>query len=141
MNKDFLDKIENTNNELERLKQRLQKIENKEKESVVIKDSVQGSSTSYPYIKHNCVIEGVEIPKNAGLKRKYKKIIKDKTYRLDKMRLQLEYELNYVEDAELRDIIRYRYNDKKTWLQIMFLMKYNNEDTARKKLMRFLEKK
>lgn len=55
MNKDFLDKIENTNNELERLKRRLQKIE--EKECIVIKDSVQGSSTSYPYIKHNCVIE------------------------------------------------------------------------------------
>ena len=51
-------------------------------------------------------------------------MIKDKTYRLDKMRLQLEYELNYVENAELRDI-----------------MKYNNEDTARKKLIRFLEKK
>lgn len=57
MNKDFLDKIENTNNELERLKRRLQKIEDKEKECIVIKDSVQGSSTSYPYIKHNCVIE------------------------------------------------------------------------------------
>ena len=67
-------------------------------------------------------------------------MIKDKTYRLDKMRLQLEYELNYVEDSEIRDIIRYRYNDNKTWLQIMFLMNYNNEDTARKKLIRFLEK-
>ena len=30
MNKDFLDKIENTNNELERLRQRIKKIENKE---------------------------------------------------------------------------------------------------------------
>ena len=53
-------------------------------------------------------------------------MIKDKTYKLDKMRLQLEYELNYVENAELRDIIRYRYNDNKTWLQIMFLMNYNS---------------
>ena len=68
-------------------------------------------------------------------------MIKDKTYKLDKMRLQLEYELNYVQNTELRDIIRYRYNDNKTWLQIMFLMNYNNEDTARKKLIRFLEKK
>ena len=34
---------------------RIKKIENKE--CTVIKDSVQGSSTSYPYIKHNCVIE------------------------------------------------------------------------------------
>ena len=80
------------------------------------------------------------MPKNAGLKRKYKKMIKDKTYRLDKMRLQLEYELNYVENAELRDIIRYRYNDNKTWLQIMFLMNYNSEEKARIKLKRYLEK-
>lgn len=80
------------------------------------------------------------MPKNAGLKRKYKKMIKNKTYRLDKMRLQLEYELNYVENAELRDIIRYRYNDNKTWLQIMFLMNYNSEEKARIKLKRYLEK-
>lgn len=81
------------------------------------------------------------MPQNNKLKRKYRKMIKEKTYKLDKMRLQLEYQLNYVENAELRDIIRYRYNDNKTWLQIMFLMNYNNEDTARKKLTRFLEKK
>ena len=80
------------------------------------------------------------MPKNAGLKRKYKKMIKNKAYRLDKMRLQLEYELNYVENAELRDIIRYRYNDNKTWLQIMFLMNYNSEEKARIKLKRYLEK-
>lgn len=67
-------------------------------------------------------------------------MIKDKTYKLDKMRIQLEYELNYVEDAELRDIIRYRYNDNKTWLQIMFLMNYNSESVAKMKLKRFLEK-
>lgn len=138
MTKEFLDNIENTNKELENLKKRLAKIENKE--CTTVKDSVQGSSGSYPYIKHNCVIEGVEIPKNRHLKHKYKKLIKSKKYKLEKLRVQLEYELNYVKEAEIRDIIRYRYNDNKTWIQIMFLMKYNNEDTARKKLIRFLEK-
>lgn len=137
MNEDFLDKIENTNNELEGLQKRLEKIENKE--CRVIKDSVQGSSTSYPYIKHNCVIEGVEIPKNRNLKHKYKKLIRDKKYKLDKLRVQLEYELNYVDNAEIREIIRYRYNDNKTWLQIMFLMKYDSESKARMKLERFLK--
>lgn len=67
-------------------------------------------------------------------------MIKDKTYKLDKMRLQLEYELNYVQNAELRDIIRYRYNDNKTWLQIMFLMNYSSESVAKMKLKRYLEK-
>jgi 4-hydroxy-3-methylbut-2-en-1-yl diphosphate synthase IspG/GcpE len=138
MTKEFLDNIENTNKELESLKKRLAKIENKE--CTVVKDSVQGSSKSYPYIKHNRVIEGVEIPKNKNLKHKYKKMIKSKKYNLEKLRLQLEYELNYVKEAEIRDIIRYRYNDNKTWLQIMFLMNYNSESTAKMKLERFLKK-
>lgn len=138
MTKEFLDEIENTNKELESLKKRLAKIENKE--CTVVKDSVQGSSKSYPYIKHNCVVEGVEIPKNRNLKNKYKKLIKSKKYKLEKLRVQLEYELNYVKDSDIRNIIRYRYNDNKTWLQIMFLMKYNSEEKARIKLKRFLEK-
>lgn len=138
MTKEFLDNIENTNKELENLKKRLAKIENKE--CTVVKDSVQGSSGSYPYIKHNCVIEGVEIPKNRHLKHKYRKLIKSKKYKLEKLRVQLEYELNYVKEAEIRDIIRYRYNDNKTWIQIMFLMNYNSEEKARIKLKRFLEK-
>lgn len=138
MTKEFLDKIENTNKELESLNKRLAKIENKE--LTVVTDSVQGSSSNYPYIKHNCVVEGVEVPKNRNLKHKYRKLIKSKKYKLEKLKVQLEYELNYIEEAEIRDIIRYRYNDNKTWIQIMFLMKYNSEDKARKKLERFLQK-
>ena len=138
MTKEFLDNIENTNKELENLKKRLAKIENKE--CTVVKDSVQGSSGSYPYIKHNCVIEGVEIPKNRHLKHKYRKLIKSKKYKLEKLRVQLEYELNYVKNSEIRDIIRYKYNDNMTWIQIMFEMKYSSESTAKMKLKRFLEK-
>ena len=138
MTKEFLDKIENTNRELESLNKRLAKIENKE--HTVVTDSVQGSMRDYPYIKHNCVIEGIEIPKNKKLKKKYEKMIKHKKYKLEKMKIQLEYELTYIEDSDIKDIIRYRYNDGKTWVQIMFLMKYNSEDKARKKLERFLQK-
>lgn len=134
----FLDSIENINRELEGLKKRLQKIE--EKEHTIITDSVQGSSKSYPYIKHSYTIEGVEIPKNKNLKRKYKRLIKNKKFKLEKLKVQLEYELNYVKDADIREIIRHRYNDNKTWLQIMFEMKYNSESTAKLKLKRFLEK-
>ena len=68
-------------------------------------------------------------------------MIKDKCYKLEKLKLQLEYELNYVKNSTIRDIIRYKYNDNLSWVQIMFKMNYNNEDTARKKLERFLKKK
>ena len=139
MTRDFLDKIENMNKELEDIEKRLEKIENKE--HMVIKDNVQGSSTSYPYIKHNCIIEGVEIPKNRNLKNKYRKMIKNKKYSLEKLRLQLEYELNYIKDPEIRKIIRLKYNDNRTWLQIMFDMGYSSESKARMKLERFFQKK
>lgn len=136
MNKEFLDNIENTKDELERLKDRLKAIEKKSK--IAIADSVQASSDTFPYTKHSTVIYG--IPYNPILKNKYKKMIKSKQYKLDKMRIQLEYELNYIKDSEIRDIIRYRYNDNKTWVQIMFLMNYKSEEKARIKLKRFLEK-
>ncbi len=59
---------------------------------------------------------------------------------VDFTKIQLEYELNYIKDPEIRDIIRYKYNDFKSWVQIMFLMKYNSESVAKMKLKRFLEK-
>lgn len=138
ISKEFLEQIQSINNELEGLRKRLAKIENKE--CTVVKDNVQGSSTSYPYIKHNCIVEGVEVPKNRHLKAKYRKMIKNKSYRLEKLKVQLEYELNYIKDSEIRDIIRYKYNDNKTWIQIMFLMNYNSESVAKMKLKRFFEK-
>lgn len=138
IDKELLEQIQSINNELKGLKKRLRKIE--DKEHTVTRDSVQGSSRSYPYIKHNCTIEGVEIPKNRHLKAKYRKMIKSKSYKLEKLKVQLEYELNYIEEADIRDIIRYKYNDNKTWVQIMFLMGYNSEEKARIKLKRFLEK-
>lgn len=136
MNKEFLDNIENTKDELERLTDRLKVIDKKSK--IAIADSVQESSSTFPYTKHSIVVYGV--PYNPSLKNKYKKMIKSKQYKLDKMRIQLEYELNYIKDSEIRDIIRYRYNDNKTWVQIMFLMNYKSEEKARIKLKRFLEK-
>lgn len=138
INKEFLKQIESINNELLGLKKRLKNLENKECTSV--KDSVRESSTSYPYIQHSCVIEGIEVPKNRHLKAKYRKLIKSKTYKLEKLKIQLEYELNYIKDPEIRDIIRYKYNDCKSWVQIMFLMNYKSEEKARIKLKRFLEK-
>ncbi len=138
MTKEFLNSIENTSKELERLKERLEKIERKE--NTVVTDSVQGSSTSYPYIKHNFTIQGIGMPRNRHLKNKYRKLIKNKIHKLEKLKVQLEYELNYVEEADIREIIRYRYNDNKTWIQIMFLMGYSSEEKARIKLKRFLEK-
>lgn len=139
IDKELLEQISNINAELEDLRKRLERITKKETE--ILKDSVKGSSTTYPYIQHNCVIEGVERPKSKRSRYIYKKQIKSKEKKLEKLKNQLEYQLNYIEDkdSEIRQIIRHKYEDNKTWVQIMFLMKYNSEDVARKKLERFLE--
>lgn len=138
IDKQFLEQISSLHNELDDLERRITRIENKE--TKIVKDSVQGSSTSYPYIRHSCTIEGVKYPKTKRSRGIYKKQIKSKRAKLDKLINKLEYELNYIEDSEIRQIIRHKYEDNKTWVQIMFLMKYNTEDKARKKLERFLEK-
>lgn len=137
IDKELLKHIEATNKELEGLQSRLKKIETKE--NTVAIDNVQGSSTSYPYIQHSCIIEGVQVPKNRHLKAKYRKMIKSKAYKLEKLKVQLEYELNYIDDPEIRDIIRYKYNDNMTWIQVMFKMKYKSESKAKMKLKRFFK--
>ena len=138
LDKNILSQIESIRSELEDLRERLKKIENKKLK--VVTDSVKGSSSTYPYIQHNCVIEGVEYPKNKHIRNKYRKLIKNKEYKLGKLKNELEYNLNYIEDSEIRQIIRYKYEDNMTWVQIMFKMKYDSEENARIKLKRFLER-
>ena len=131
-----LEQISSLRSEIDDLKERLSRME---RERTVI-DSVQGSSTSYPYILHNCTIEGVEYSRRNGKqKRKLKKLISESRIKLDKKIINLEYELKKVEDSEIRQIIRFKYEDNLSWVQIMFKMKYNSESTAKMKLKRFLE--
>ena len=140
MNKDVLEQINSIRSELKDLNSRI--IVLNQQINPVVVDSVQGCSTTYPYIQHNCKIEGsVESFKNKNIRKKYKKQIKSKEYKLDKLKNQLEYELNNVEDSEIRRILRYRYEDDLNWVQIMHKMEYNSEDKARKKIERFFEKK
>ena len=137
IDKTDLEQMSSLHKEIEDLQERLDKL-NKPLKQVI--DSVQGSSTSYPYIKHNCVIEGVEYPKQGSQKRKLRKLINENKRELDKRINNLEYELKKVKDSEVRQIIRLRYEDNLNWIQIMFKMDYKSESTARTKLDRFLEK-
>ena len=140
MIRELTKKISILNKELKDLENRLKTI--KKKEKIVSTDMVQASSTEYPYTQYNAKVEGVKYFKTKHSKYTYKKQIKSKRYKLEKLINQLEYELNYIsdEDSEIRQIIRYRYEDDLSWIQIMFKMGYNTEDKARKKMKRFLEK-
>lgn len=136
IDKTDLEQMSFLHKEIEDLQERLDKLDKPLKQVI----SVQGSSTSYPYIQHHCIIEGVKYPKHGNLKRKLKKLIKDSKRDLDKRINNLEYELKKIEDSEVRQIIRLRYEDNLNWIQIMFKMDYKSESTARTKLDRFLGK-
>lgn len=134
MNKNFLSQIEDVKKEIKDIEKRIKKIE--EKADDIVRDSVTGSSNTFPYIKHNCVVEGENVFKSRNIK-KYKKILNKKKEKLQKKIIQLEYDLNYIEDPEIRKIIRHKYVDNMNWVQIMFAMKYDSESKARMKMNRF----
>lgn len=140
MDKIVLTQINSIRKEIKDLQDRLEK---SIKPVEVVTDSVQGSGSNYPYIKHNCVIQGIDERRakiNKRNRNKYEKLIKNKEYKLGKLIVKLEYELNYIDDSDIRRIVRYRYEDDLNWVQIQIKMEYEHEDTARKKLERFLEK-
>ena len=140
MDKSILTQINSTRVEIKELKKKLDKIN--QKPVNVVRDSVRGSSRDYPYIEHNCIIEGIDeqrVVSNKRNRNKYKKLIKSRELKLEKLLVKLEYELNHIEDSEIRRIMQYRYEDELNWVQIMFKMEYNSESTARMKHDRFLE--
>ena len=140
MDKTVLTQINSIRKEIKDLKDRLNK---SIKPVEIVTDSVQGSSRHYPYTKHNCIIQGIDehrVIQNRKNRYKYEKLIRNKEHKLEKCILKLEYELNYIDDSNIRRIVRYRYEDDLNWVQIQIKMKYEHEDTARKKLERFLEK-
>lgn len=139
MIKELLEQADSVIEEIKDIENRLKNIEKREK--TIIGDSVTGSEKEFPYIKRNFRVNGIDNKVfGSKTKRQYKKMLKSKKNKYEKMIKQIEYELNYIKDSEIRRIIRYRYYDKLSWIQIQIKMKYNSENTARMKLERFFEK-
>lgn len=135
MNKKDLEQIMFLKREVKDLERRLQN----NNISSTVADSVKGSSTNFPYIECHRVIQGVDYKKQIRDK-KYRKLLKSKRDKINKLLVQIEYDLNYIEDSEIRQIIRYKYFDDCSWIQIMHKMNYKSEEKARIKLKRFFEK-
>ena len=90
MDKELLEQLSHLHREKNDLINRQKKKKNKPLEYV--KDSVQGSGTSYPFVQHHCTIEGIEYPKHGNQKRKLRKLIKSAQRNIDKKIKNLEYE-------------------------------------------------
>lgn len=140
MIKELLEQADSVIEEIKDIENRLKNIEKREK--TIIVDSVTGSEKEFPYIKRNFRVNGIDNKVfGSKTKRQYKKMLKSKKNKYEKMIKQIEYELNYIENSEIRRIIRYRYYDKLSWIQIQIKMQYNSEDKARKQLERYLKNK
>lgn len=135
MNKKDLEQVVALKNEVKDLERRLQN----NNISSTVADSVKGSSTNFPYIECHRTIQGVDYKKQIRDK-KYRKLLKSKRDKINKLLVQIEYDLNYIEDSEIRQIIRFKYFDDCSWIQIMHKMNYKSEEKARIKLKRFFEK-
>lgn len=134
MNKKDLEQIMFLKREVKDLERRLQN----NNISSTVADSVKGSSTNFPYIECHRVIQGVDYKKQLRDSR-YRKMIISKKKKIEKLLRQIEYDLNYIEDSEIRQIIRYKYFDNFNWVKIMHLMNYDSESKARMKIERFLK--
>lgn len=134
MNKKDLEQVVALKNEIKDIERRLQN----NVSSSTVADTVKGSSSSFPYIECHKTIRGVDYKKQMRDNR-YRKMIISKKKKIEKLLRQIEYDLNYIEDSEIRQIIRYKYFDNFSWIKIMHLMNYDSESKARMKLERFLK--
>lgn len=140
MKKEDLEQILSLKGEILDLDKRI--IEIKE---TTVTDSVRGSSKSYPYIQHNCIIEGIDYKKQSRDK-KYRRMIRQKREKINEIIKEAEYWLNDVKNSEIRQMIRHVYFDGKDYNQTAHLMNRNNPkanytaDGIRMKLKRFFQK-
>ena len=145
MNKKLLEQIESIRIEKKDLEERIKKLDNMKIPEVT--DSVEGSNRNYPYVKRNFTITGfnnIVYSRNKKNKKKYKKLIKENDYTLEKYLNELEYELKKIEDSEIRQIIRHKYEDDMNYIQIAHEMNKNKTnksytaDSVRMQLKRFV---
>ena len=144
--KKSLKQIAGRKKEILYLEKKIENIENKPIK--IVTDSVSGNSSEFPYTSHNFKIEGFETPKNL---KKYKKLLKESKYKLEKTIINLEYELKKIDDSNLCMIIRYKYIEGMNYIQIAHEMNKNpdrsqknklyTDESVRKQLERFFEKK
>ncbi len=140
--KEEFEQLENLRKESNSLRERIEKLESKPRKILI--DGVRGSSSTFPYTQHTCKVEGLDdsisYRRRKNTIKKLKRMLKAKEAKINKMIVHIEYELNNIEDSEIREIIRMKYEDNLSWIQIMHRRGYSSEDTARKKLDRFFEK-
>ena len=128
----LLKQINYINKEIDDLTKRISRIPLEE-----VGDSVQASSTMFPYTEVTVKIQGYE---ENNKRKEYKKILNENKLHLFDLLIELEKELNKIGDSRIRLIIRYRYIDKMKWNKIARELN-TTADAVRMELKRFLKEK
>lgn len=134
----ILSRCEDIKREIKDLEHRIQEIEEAES-CQVVRDSVRGSSSFFPYISRSIVIEGIEEKKESKKLKKYKRLLEEKKDELLDITIDIEEYLKEIDNSRIRQIIRHKYIDGKNWVQIGHLME-TSADAARMELKRFFKK-
>lgn len=133
MTKRELSKLIELEKEIRLLEEKIQK------EQVQTKDTVSGSDSQFPYVKHAVVITGI-----SEENRKYiEKLKKLKEQRIKEKNKIIEF-ISSLEDPLIRNILMLKYNSNRhvTWKEVSFRIYGRNDkgDALRKVWSRFFEK-
>lgn len=130
----FMDK----SREIKILENRILEIRQETRE--LVSDTVQASSSSFPYTQHTVRVTGIDVRKTERINRIKDKLYKRKTALYHDLE-EIECFIETVEDSKLRQIIELRYIKGMAWNTVaQKVYGYPNGDAARKKIKRFFKK-
>lgn len=96
------------------------------KKNTVVKDTVRGSMSSFPYTAHPVTIQGVPKPSKRFAARE--KRLEERRERLAERLAEIDDFIDGLEDSQLRQIIQYRYVKGYSWVKTARLV--NNKESA-----------
>ena len=129
MNKQLLVQYNDLLKEREKLEKRIAKLE---KQSSMVSDVVQNG------YKRHAVIFGYDLKRGNKLK-ELKETLAIREAMIIVQQTEIEKFINSIPDSATRQIFSHRYIENMNWYQIQINMGYRHEDTARKKLEKFIE--
>ena len=104
----------------------------------IVQDGVKGSSPTFPYVQHTCIVEGQE---NSTRLKKRKKLLKKKQEELKLIKFELEEYINSsIDNERFRQLLEYKYIDEYSWIKISHKLGGTIPDTTlRKEFERFMK--
>lgn len=113
-----------------------QELDELRKKNTVVKDTVRGSMSSFPYTMHSVTIQGMQKPN--GRIAAQEKRLEERRERLDAMLTEIDNFIDELEDSQLRQIINYRYVQGYSWVKTARLV-HNKESAVKMRVKRYFE--